>query len=67
MLISGAPGTGKTTTIVSMIYNLVNKRKAKIHVCAPSNTAVDGIVLKLLKSGLKEQILYVGDPEHRIK
>ena len=47
MLIQGSPGTGKTTTIINMIEFLVTKRKAKIHVCAPSASAVEEIVLRL--------------------
>jgi ABC-type proline/glycine betaine transport system ATPase subunit len=67
MLIQGPPGTGKTTTIVNMIEFLVKTKKKKIHVCAPSNSAVDEIVLRCSKSSVKDQILRIGAIEHKIK
>ncbi len=45
-LIHGPPGTGKTTTCVEIIKQLVARGK-KVLVCADSNTAVDNIVEKL--------------------
>ena len=47
-LIHGPPGTGKTTTIVEIILQLV-KLDNKILVVAPSNIAVDNIGEKLIK------------------
>ena len=47
-LIHGPPGTGKTTTIVEIILQLV-KLGNKILVVAPSNIAVDNIGEKLIK------------------
>uniref|UniRef100_A0A146LZK9 Helicase sen1 n=4 Tax=Lygus hesperus TaxID=30085 RepID=A0A146LZK9_LYGHE len=55
-LIHGPPGTGKSTTITSIILHLLPiLRKAhrkgpppKILLCAPSNTAIDELCLKLL-------------------
>ena len=47
-LIHGPPGTGKTTTIVEVILQLL-KLGNKILVCAPSNIAVDNIAEKLIK------------------
>lgn len=44
-LIQGPPGTGKTTTIVGMINMLISgDPSVRIHVCAPSNAAVDQIL-----------------------
>ncbi|SPO00055.1 related to SEN1 protein [Cephalotrichum gorgonifer] len=66
-LIQGPPGTGKTKTIIAMVGALLNKvvttsapgqpRPAggslkKLLVCAPSNAAVDELVLRL-KQGSK--------------
>ncbi|KAF6202501.1 hypothetical protein GE061_002897 [Apolygus lucorum] len=56
-LIHGPPGTGKSSTITSIIQHLLPiLRKAhrkgpppKILLCAPSNTAIDELCLKLLE------------------
>ncbi|KAK4266320.1 hypothetical protein QN277_027262 [Acacia crassicarpa] len=48
-LIHGPPGTGKTSTIVEAVLQLYkNHRKAHILVCAPSNSAADYLLEKLL-------------------
>lgn len=55
-LIQGPPGTGKTTTILSIISAFLLDTGApggisskRILVCAPSNTAVDVVVLRIAK------------------
>ncbi|XP_057328855.1 probable helicase senataxin isoform X2 [Microplitis mediator] len=49
-LIQGPPGTGKSTVIKNIIASTLSRRKtARILVCAPSNKAVDGIVIRLLE------------------
>ncbi len=45
-LIHGPPGTGKTTTLVHCIKDVVDHEK-QVLVCAPSNAAVDLLVEKL--------------------
>lgn len=57
-VVHGPPGTGKTTTLVEAIHQLVKKGE-KILVSAPSNTAVDNIAKALLLQGLA--ILRVGN------
>ncbi|KAK9933257.1 hypothetical protein M0R45_020458 [Rubus argutus] len=48
-VIHGPPGTGKTKTIVEAILQLYkNREKARILVCAPSNSAADHVLEKLL-------------------
>lgn len=48
-LIHGPPGTGKTSTIVEAVLQLYkNCRKAHILICAPSNSAADYLLEKLL-------------------
>ncbi|KAL3507870.1 hypothetical protein ACH5RR_033252 [Cinchona calisaya] len=48
-VIHGPPGTGKTITLIEAILQLYTKRKhARILVCAPSNSAADHILEKLL-------------------
>lgn len=47
--IHGPPGTGKTITLTETIFQLYTTRKnARILVCAPSNSAADHILAKLL-------------------
>ncbi len=57
-IIHGPPGTGKTTTLIEGIVQLVKQQK-KVLVSAPSNTAVDNIAKGLIKQAL--QILRVGN------
>lgn len=48
-LIHGPPGTGKTRTIVEAILQLYKYHKnARVLVCAPSNSAADHVLEKLL-------------------
>lgn len=58
LIIHGPPGTGKTTTLVEAILQLVNAGE-KVLVSAPSNTAVDNISKGLLQRGIK--LLRVGN------
>lgn len=57
-IVHGPPGTGKTTTLVEAIVQLV-KQNEKVLVSAPSNTAVDHIAKGLLKKGIR--LLRVGN------
>jgi len=57
-IVHGPPGTGKTTTLVEAIVQLV-KAGEKVLVSAPANTAVDNIAKSLIRKGL--QILRVGN------
>ncbi|MCW8965640.1 MAG: AAA domain-containing protein, partial [Candidatus Pacearchaeota archaeon] len=50
-VIHGPPGTGKTTTLVEIILQLV-KREKQVLICAPSNTACDLLAEKLAGRGL---------------
>ena len=49
-LIVGPPGTGKTTTIASLVWNLCED--GKVLVTAPSNFACDNLVLAIARFGL---------------
>ena len=51
LIIHGPPGTGKTTTLIEAILQLV-KNGEKILVSAPSNTAVDNIASGLIDKNI---------------
>ena len=51
-VIHGPPGTGKTTTLVELILQLV-ARGEKVLACAPSNTAVDNLLERLVFQGCR--------------
>ena len=51
-LIHGPPGTGKTTTIVAFICECVAEGE-KLLACAPSNTAVDNLLERLIAEGVR--------------
>ena len=55
-IIHGPPGTGKTTTVVEVVRLLV-ARGQRVLACAPSNTAVDNLL---------ERLLAVGEPAVRL-
>ena len=58
-LIHGPPGTGKTTTVVELICQAV-ERGDKVIACAPSNTAVDNLLERLVEK--KQNVVRVGHP-----
>lgn len=51
-VIHGPPGTGKTTTLVEIIFHMIQTRN-KVLVCAPSNIAVDNLVERLASHNVK--------------
>ena len=57
-IIHGPPGTGKTTTLIESVIQLIGNGE-KILVSAPSNTAVDYIAKGLIQQGVK--LLRVGN------
>ena len=57
-IVHGPPGTGKTTTLIEAIVQLVQKGE-KVLVSAPSNTAVDHLSKGLLQQGIN--LLRVGN------
>ncbi len=57
-IVHGPPGTGKTTTLIEAIVQLI-KAGEKVLVSAPSNTAVDNIAKGLIQQGVK--LLRVGN------
>jgi len=57
-IVHGPPGTGKTTTLIEGIVQLI-KAGEKVLVSAPSNTAVDHLAKGLIQQGVK--LLRVGN------
>lgn len=60
LCIQGPPGTGKTTVLSTAISELVKQGKQVI-ICAPSNTAVDNLCLRLLENSI--ELLLLGNDE----
>ncbi len=58
-ILHGPPGTGKTTTLAEVIYQAV-RRGEKVLACAPSNTAVDNMLERLV--AIMPSVLRVGHP-----
>ena len=58
-IIHGPPGTGKTTTIVELICQAIAKGQ-KVLACAPSNTAVDNLLEKLVDA--RQKTVRLGHP-----
>jgi hypothetical protein len=58
-LIHGPPGTGKTTTVVELVRRAI-RRGHKVLVCAPSNTAVDNLLERLVDH--RENAVRLGHP-----
>ncbi len=58
VIVHGPPGTGKTTTLVESIVQLISKGE-KVLVSAPSNAAVDNIAKGLIRKGL--EVLRLGN------
>jgi ATP-dependent RNA/DNA helicase IGHMBP2 len=52
VLVHGPPGTGKTTTLVSAMHEMV-KAGQQILVCAPSNAAADHVAVELGYKGIR--------------
>lgn len=58
-VVHGPPGTGKTTTLVEAIYEVL-RRESQVLVCAQSNMAVDWISEQLVDRGIP--VLRIGNP-----
>ncbi len=59
MLVHGPPGTGKTTALVEIVRQSI-LRKQSVFVTAPSNTACDNLLERLVQKGVN--VLRLGHP-----
>ena len=59
VLLVGPPGTGKTTTLVEAVSEVL-RREPQVMVCAQSNTAVDWMCQQLADRGIS--VLRIGNP-----
>ncbi len=66
-LVQGPPGTGKTATVAAAVLQSFSRHRSlfpgslpRILVCAPSNTAVDEIALRLIEASGHFKLLRVG-------
>ncbi len=59
-IVHGPPGTGKTTTLVQAVKQLLKQNGKQILVVAPSNTAVDLLTEKIAEQGIN--VLRIGNP-----
>jgi superfamily I DNA and/or RNA helicase len=58
-IIHGPPGTGKTTTVVELICQAIQQGH-KVLACAPSNTASDNLLARLVAA--RQKVVRVGHP-----
>lgn len=58
-IIHGPPGTGKTTTVIELIIQAI-ERGDRVLACAPSNTAVDNLLDRLVAN--KQKVIRLGHP-----
>lgn len=62
-LVTGPPGTGKTKTVVELALQLLaHNRKARLLICAPSDSAADTLALRLSKHLSPVTLLRLNSP-----
>ncbi len=76
VIVHGPPGTGKTTTLIEAIRQLIKKGE-KVLVTAPSNAAIDNISKGLIRHGVHllrignvtkvDQEIYMHTPEGKLQ
>ncbi len=61
MILQGPPGSGKTTTILELIYQLTKQGK-KVLLCASTHVAIDNVLEKILTHKDSKELLSVIHP-----
>lgn len=61
MILQGPPGSGKTTAILELIYQLAKQGK-KVLLCASTHVAIDNVLEKIVKHNNKNELLEVINP-----
>ena len=61
MILQGPPGSGKTTAILELIYQLC-KRGKRVLLCASTHVAVDNVLEKIVTHPQSEELLSVINP-----
>ena len=61
MILQGPPGSGKTTAILELIYQLLKKGK-KILLCASTHVAIDNVLERIIKDKNANELLKFINP-----
>ena len=61
MILQGPPGSGKTTAILELIYQLTKQGK-KVLLCASTHVAIDNVLEKIIEHKESEELLSIINP-----
>ena len=61
MILQGPPGSGKTTAILELIYQLI-KRGQKVLLCASTHVAIDNVLEKIISHKESKDLLSIINP-----
>lgn len=61
MILQGPPGSGKTTAILELIYQLIKQGK-KVLLCASTHVAIDNVLEKIIEHKDSKELLSIINP-----
>lgn len=61
MILQGPPGSGKTTAILELIYQLISQGK-KVLLCASTHVAIDNVLEKIIEHKDSKELLSIINP-----
>lgn len=61
MILQGPPGSGKTTAILELVYQLIKQGK-KVLLCASTHVAIDNVLEKIITHPDHEELLSIINP-----